>query len=135
MSSEFDVQVAIYDALSGDGSLSALGPTVVASGRTSSDGSSIYPYVAVARIFLAEFDTDDTNGFDAVFRIHTWTNTGSEKLAKDIQGAIYGVLHKGDLTIPGFNVINIYREDSDVTRVDSGAHHGVCDYRALLDKL
>jgi len=135
VSNEFAVQTAIYDAVSGDAAVSDLVATVVDFGPTAADASSIYPYVAIGDVIFGEMDTDTTNGFDAVLRVHTWTNTGSAKLCRDIQGAIYDVLHNGDLTIPGFNVINIYREDSDVTLVQSGAHHGVCEYRALLDKL
>lgn len=134
MSSEFDIQAAIYSALSGSAELTALGPAIVDFGPTAEDGSTVYPYVTVGDILLGEFDTDDTNGFDVELRVHTWTNTGSAKLAKQIQGAIYGALHKADIEVPGFNLINIYREDSDVMKSSSGAHHGVCEYRALADK-
>lgn len=132
MSVEFNTQAAVFSAISEDAAVSALVSTVVDFGERKHNGSTVYPYVAVGDIIRNEWDTDTSNGFDAVFRVHTWTNTGSAKLALDIQGAIYAVLHKQDLTITGASTINLYRMSSFVMRDPSGAHHGVCEYRGLI---
>lgn len=134
MSAEFDIQAAVFSALSGSSAVTDLVSTIVDFGPREDDAAAIYPYIAIGNIFLNEMDTDNTNGFDAVMRIHTWTNTGSAKLAKDTQGAIYGVLHKADLSVTGFDTINLYRVDSRVMQAASGAHQGVCEYRGLFDK-
>ena len=110
-----------------------MGASIVDFGPTAEDASTIFPYVAVGEAHVGEMDTDDTDGFDVLMRIHSYSNTGSGKQVKDMQAAIYGELHHQELSITGFTTILIYREDSQVMRTSKGAFHGVCEYRALID--
>lgn len=134
MAAEFDLQQALYDTLSGLAALTAIGAAVVDFGPTDADASTIYPYVGIGQVFMGEWDTDDTAGFDALVRIHSYSNTGSAEQVKDMQGAIYAALHRQDLSVSGYETILCRREDSDVMRTSQGAFHGVCEYRIYLDK-
>ena len=131
--STFPIQSAIYTALSGSAALISLGVEVTDFGPRPNDGAQPYPYVAIGSIILAEMDTKTSNGFDAAIRIHTHSNSGSAKQCREIQDAIYTALHRVDLTVSGFNAIQVYRVDSDITQAATGAFHGVCEYRALFD--
>lgn len=130
MSAEFEIQKALYQALSG------LGLTVYDSAPQAADGGSRadWPYVEVGFISLAPFDTANSTGFDAVARIHTRSRSGSMAETKDIQGQIYERLHRGPLSVAGYQTVTMQRELSRCDRMSDSSFHGVCEYRLLLDK-
>jgi len=136
MAAEFEIQKALYTALNGDVTVSGLVASVRDAGQQASDGgaASAFPYIEVGFISLAEYDTQRQTGFDFLARIHTWSRSASMKEVKLIQGAIYDVLHVQNLTITGHSNILLRREESDVLRASSGAFHGVCEYRGLVEK-
>lgn len=130
MSAETAVQGALYSALS------ALGLTVVDRGRQATDGGSAtpFPYVEVGFVVMNPFDTASETGFDYLARIHTRSRSGSMKEAKDIQGQIYDRLHRGALTVTGYQHVLVQRERSEVLDAPDGSFHGVCEYRGLISK-
>lgn len=127
-------EIAIQGALSS--ALSALSLSVVDVGKQAADGSSAtpFPYVEIGMIVLNPFDTARETGFDYLARIHTRSRSGSMKEAKTIQGQIYARLHRGALSVGGFNHVLIQRERSEVLRAPDGSFHGVCEYRGLIEK-
>lgn len=135
MAAEFEIQKTIYLALSGDPTLSALVKSVTDVGMQAANGGSgdAFPYVEVGFISLSEYDTHSERGFDFLARIHTWSRSSSMKECKEIQGAMYDVLHLASLTIVGQSLILLRREDSDTLRTADGAFHGVCEYRGLVE--
>lgn len=130
MGAEVAVQQALF------GALAALGLTVVDQGQQSADGgdAGAFPYVEIGFITMAPFDTAGETGFDYLARIHVRSRSGSMKEGKLIQGQIYDRLHRGALTITGFNHILIQRERTDVLPMPSKQFHGVCEYRGLIEK-
>jgi hypothetical protein len=127
MPAEFEVQKALYTAVSG------LGYTAYDSAPQVSDPGAVTSWVEVGAIVMAPFDTKDRNGFDFVARLHTHSRSQSMKEAKDIQGAVYAALHHGTLTVTGYRTVLLRREQSDVTRAPDGSFHGVCEYRGLIE--
>ena len=130
---EVAIQTAIYSALSGASAVTDLCPNIYDFGPNVEDAATIFPYIAMGAIDLAQFDTDTSTGFDGVIRIHTWTNTGGALATRAIQSAMYATLHRQALTVTGMNAITIERTASDVLQASSGAFHGICDYRGLFD--
>lgn len=130
MSGEIEIQKALFTALS------ALGLRVVDFGKQAADGgsSTAFPYVEIGFIVLNPFDTAPETGFDYVARIHVRSRSGSMAETKGIQGQIYDRLHRGALTVTGFNHILIQRENSQVMIAPDNAFHGVCEYRGLVEK-
>lgn len=124
MSAEFEVQKALYSALS------ALGLRVVDRGKQ----DAVYPYVEVGFIVMNAWDTAGDTGFDYLARIHVRSRSGSMAEAKGIQGQIYDRLHRGSLTITGFSHILIQRERSEVLTAPDNEFHGVCEYRGLIER-
>jgi hypothetical protein len=114
--------------------INALGYTTYTVRPQASDGAAtaVFPHVQLGTIVLNENDTDTTDGFDFVARIHTRWRGGSELVGKAIQDAIYGALHNGSLTVTGWSKVLIQRRSSDVTRLEDGSFHGVCEYRGLI---
>ena len=129
MSGERAIQKALFDALT------ALGLRVVDRGRQAADGgaATAFPYVEIGFIVVNPFDTARELGFDYLARIHVRSRSGSMAEAKDIQGQIYARLHRGALTVAGFNHILIQRERSEVLDAPDGQFHGVCEYRGLVE--
>jgi len=127
---EVAIQGALFSALS------ALGLSVVDTGQQAADGGSAtpFPYVEVGMIILNPFDTASETGFDYLARIHTRSRSASMRQAKEIQGQIYNRLHRGALTVTGFQHVLIQRERSEVMRAPDGSFHGVCEYRGLVTK-
>jgi len=94
-----------------------------------------FPYVTIGDDTFNPFDGDDFTGFDSTLTIHTWSRTDGKAETKTIQGQIYDLLHRANLTILGYNVITIDQvfEDS-FTDTDGLTRHGVQRYRILITK-
>ena len=129
MSAETAVQGALYSALS------TLGLTVYDTAPQAADGASMasWPYVEVGMIVMQPFDTYAETGHEFAARIHTRSRSASMAEVKALQGQIWARLHRGALTVPGHNFINLIRESSDATRAPDGSFHGVCVYRGLIE--
>lgn len=137
MSAETEIQKAVYTALNGNSAFRALVSGLYDAPPQFSDGGSAanFPFVTVGSISPAEYDTQSKAGFDAVIRLHSFSRSSSMKQVKEIQGAAYDVLHLGSLTMTGYRLVIMRRETSDVQRDSDGSFHGVCDYRALIEKI
>lgn len=136
MSAETEIQKAVYTALNGNSAFMALVRGLYDAPPQFSDGGSAanFPFTTVGSISPAEYDTQSKTGFDAVIRLHSFSRSSSMKQVKEIQGAAYNVLHLGSLTMTGYRLVIMRRETSDVQRDSDGSFHGVCDYRALIEK-
>lgn len=129
MSAEWEIQKGLYQALS------ALGLKVVDFGRQDADGgdSGPFPYVEVGMVVCRPWDTARELGHEFVARLHVWSRSGSVAETKAIQGQIYARLHRQAITVTGYSLILLQNELSDVMRAPSGAFHGVCEYRGLIE--
>lgn len=129
MAAEVEIQRGLYQALS------ALGLSVVDFGAQAADGGDAgpFPYVEVGTVIIRPWDTARETGHNFVARIHTWSRSGSVLECKTIQGTIYARLHRQAITVAGHNLITLQRELSEVMRAPSGAFHGVCEYRGLIE--
>lgn len=136
MGVELELQRALLARLSGDATLMATLKDVTDRQRPVADGGGAagFPYLH-ATIIVDEWDTDTTEGFEALIRLHTWSRSGSFAETKAVQGRLYNLLHRvTDMTVTGHNLILIRRESSWAeTDPDGITIHGVCEYRAILD--
>ena len=128
------IQQAIFSTLSSDDALIALCDTISDFGPRQDDASGIYPYIAFGDLILSEDDTDTTRGFDMSLRIHTYSDAGGTKECRQIQDAMYDLLHLSNLIVTGYNTVIIYREDSQILQTSRGAFHGIDEYRCLLER-
>lgn len=132
MGVEAAFQTAVFNRL--DGAIAGVqGVYDVAPQVEDGGDDSAFPYVTIGRVVITEMDTKPKTGFAAQMRVHTFSRTGSMLECKTIQGAIYALLHRSELTIPGFNNYSLLREDTDCLTDNDGKIHGVCEYRALIE--
>ena len=127
---QFALQTAIYSTLSNDNNLtSTLGAGVfdeVTEGAT-------YPFVALGEETAIDYGTKDLVGGETTINIHIWSQYKGSKETKNIMDRIHDLLHDSDISVSGFNLINLRFEYSDIMRDPDGVtRHGVMRFRAII---
>lgn len=138
MSFETALQSAIYSVLNGDATLSGLVvgvyddvPQAVDSGDPAQ-----FPYVNIGEAVHTEWDTDTSRGDDATITIHTWSRYAGRKEVKQIQGAIYDVLHRSALAVTGYATVSVdWQQSESFLDTDGETRHGVQTFRIILDEV
>lgn len=133
MGIEVELQKALFLRLSGGGTDAV---SVYDTAPQAGDGGddALFPYVTMGRMVITPMDTKVVIGFAAQIRIHTYSRTGSMLECKAIQGQIFDLLHRNELTIVGHHNVSLVREDTDCFSSQDGGIHGVCEYRALIEE-
>lgn len=136
MSEQVQTAIAIIAALKADAPLAAQLTTYAASPAVFThvpQDLAAYPYVV---LFEAGLDGDDNDcylGFDGTLNIHSWSDQRDMAIIGDIQKAIYDVLHHAELSMTGYELIELHQEFSTILRDPDGITlHGVQRYRIIL---
>lgn len=91
------------------------------------------PYVVIGDDTLAPFDTDGASGFEATISIHTWSTYRGRKEIKEMQGAIYDLLHRAQLTFSGYTFLGCDSELSEsFIDADGVTRHGIQRFRIFI---
>lgn len=146
MSAEYEIQKSVYLALRASTNLSALLAKDVNDKTKSaiydnvpeavdSGSDSVFPYVTIGDDTALEWDTDTSVGKEATLTIHSWSRYRGRKEVKQIQGAIYDVLHLSNLIITGYYSV-LMRSEYSETLVDPDGltRHGVQRFRLIMEK-
>ena len=100
------------------------------------DQGSVYPYVVIGEDGAAEWDTDTEQGAEELVTIHTWSRYKGREQTKEIQEAIYEILHRKELTINNAIFYSMFWEFSDsFVDPDGETRHGVTRYRMRYDSI
>jgi len=92
-----------------------------------------YPYVVLYDIDLNGDDNDITLAFDGVFNLHSWSDSLDFAVIGNIQKAIYNALHRANLTMTDYDLIDMYQENQITLRDPDGITlHGVQRFRIIL---
>lgn len=131
-SSAWELQKAIYAALTADAALTTL-----------LGGAHIYddvprgaelPYITFGQSSVRDWSTGTDPGFEHLFTLHVWTRVNGERMAHQIMSALRDGLHDAALTLSGFKLVNLRHEFSDSFRdADGETIHGVVRYRAVTE--
>lgn len=126
----FQLQTAIYSALSGDNALTeTLGATVV---DDVPHGTS-YPFVSIGEARSSDYSTKNEVGGESLINIHIWSQYKGSKECKQIMDRVHDLLHDSNLNVSGFNLINLRFDFSDIMRDSDGStRHGVMRFRAII---
>lgn len=126
---EFAIQAGLYQALT------LAGLTVHDVQPQAADGGSDAPYpcVTVGTVALAPWDTKDRTGFDFSARIHVYSRSGSLRETKDIQSLLYRTLHRGEIAVAGYALVDLLFETGTVLRETDGSFHGISTFRGLIE--
>ena len=127
---QFALQSTIYSTLNNDNTLtSTLGAGVfdeVTEGTT-------YPFVAIGEDTVTDFGTKTEDGGQFTINIHVWSQYTGSKETKNIMDRIHDLLHDSNLSVTGFNLVNLRIEFSDILRDPDGiTRHGVMRFRAII---
>jgi len=126
---QFPLQQAIFSALN----VSAVTSDLSCGVFDDVPQSASYPYIALGEETAVDFSVKDIQGGDFTVNIHVWSQYKGSKETKQIMDKIHDLLHNINLTVTGFNLINLRFEFSDIMRDPDGiTRHGVMRFRAII---
>tara|TARA_Y100000114_G_scaffold156999_1_gene186499 strand:- start:4719 stop:5120 length:402 start_codon:yes stop_codon:yes gene_type:complete len=126
---QFPLQQAIFSALN----VSAVTSDLSCGVFDDVPQSASYPYIVLGEETAVDFSVKDIQGGDFTVNIHVWSQYKGSKETKQIMDKIHDLLHNINLTVTGFNLINLRFEFSDIMRDPDGiTRHGVMRFRAII---
>jgi|TARA_R100000149_G_scaffold29743_1_gene11423 hypothetical protein len=127
---QFALQSAIYSTLNSDSNLtSTLGAGVFDDVTEGTDT----PFVTIGEDTASEYDTKDLDGAETTINIDVWSEYKGSKECKQIMDRIHDLLHDSNISVTGFNLVNLRFEFSDIIRDPDGVtRHGVMRFRAVI---
>jgi len=94
------------------------------------------PYVKIGNATDMPFDTDEDTGFETTVTVHAHSEYLGKKEVQNMQAAIYDALHRAELTVSGYHVLDVQQEFSEMLDDDDGiSRHGVQRFRIYIEKL
>lgn len=130
MSFETVTQQAIFTALNGNITATVYDDVpILPNGQPLTN----FPYVVIGNDTFVPWDTDDTVGGEMTITLHIWSRAAGFKECKAIMGEIYAILHRAQLTVTGYNLVDCLCEFSEtMTDADGETRHGVARYRLTI---
>jgi len=127
---QFALQTTIYSTLANDNTLTS---TLSAGVYDEVLEGASYPFVSLGEETAVDYSTKDTDGGETTINIHIWSQYKGAKETKQIMDRIHDLLHDSNLSVTGFNLINLRYEFSDIMRDPDGVtRHGVMRFRAII---
>ena len=130
-------QRAIFEALKDSVPLSELITGVYDDSPQAIDpgAAANYPYVTIGDINGAEHDTDTSVGAVLSCVIHTWDRSRGREKLKEIQGTIYNILHRANLSVYCYDLLDIhYLNGESFLDSDGKTRHGVQTFQLTIIK-
>jgi len=126
---QFALQTTIYNALN----VSAITTTLNCGVYDEVIEGNTYPFITLGEETTIDYSTKTATGSETTINIHIWSQYKGSKETKNILDKIHDLLHDSNLTVTGFNLINLRFEYSDIMRDPDGiTRHGVMRFRAII---
>ena len=126
---QFQLQSSIYSALN----VSAITSTLSCGVYDEVIEGNTYPFINIGEDTVIDYGTKDLDGGDFTVNIHIWSQYKGSKETKEIMDKVHDLLHDSNLSVTGFNLINLRFEFSDIMRdTDGVTRHGVMRFRAII---
>jgi len=126
---QFALQTTIYNALN----VSAITTTLNCGVYDEVIEGNPYPFITLGEETTVDYSTKTATGSETTINIHIWSQYKGSKETKNILDKIHDLLHDSNLTVTGFNLINLRFEYSDIMRDPDGiTRHGVMRFRAII---
>lgn len=126
---QFQLQSSIYTALN----VSAITSTLSCGVYDEVIEGNTYPFINIGEDTVIDYGTKDLDGGDFTVNIHIWSQYKGSKETKEIMDKVHDLLHDSNLSVTGFNLINLRFEFSDIMRdTDGVTRHGVMRFRAII---
>jgi hypothetical protein len=128
----WDLQKAVYAALSGDAALTALlGEGGV---HDAAPPDAAFPYVVIDQMQVRDWSTGTEEGAEHILTLHVWSRHAGKREAYEIADAVRAVLDTAFLTLEDHRLINLRHQYSELKRDEDGeTHHGVLRFRAVTE--
>jgi hypothetical protein len=126
---QFQLQTAIYTALN----VSAITTTLSCGVYDEVIEGNTYPFITLGEETTIDYSTKTATGGETTINIHIWSQYKGSKQTKEIMDKVHDLLHDSNLSVTGFNLINLRFEYSDIMRDPDGiTRHGVMRFRAII---
>ncbi|MDA0780675.1 MAG: DUF3168 domain-containing protein [Rickettsiales bacterium] len=124
----WDMQKALYDALTGDATLTGL----ITGVYDHVEQETAFPYVTIGESSINAFDTKDTDGMEHILTINSWSRKRGRKEIKQIHAEIYRILQNQNISISNQHIILIQFDFEEIYLDPDGlTYHGVLRFRCL----
>ena len=122
----WNVQRAVYSALTGASALTALLADGASSVYDDVPENATFPYITLGEGFADAWEEKDNVGQEHDLTIHTWSRYEGFKECKQIMQAIYDALNRVALTVTGQDVMDCRMTFAHFMRDPDGeTRHGV----------
>lgn len=128
----FELQKAVFSKLAGDAQVTAL----LGGARIYNDvprGAAL-PYITIGDSTVRDWSTGSEGGHEHLLSILVWSRANGEREVHRILSAVEAALDDAPLTLPGFRLVNIRHEFSEIRRdADGETSRGVMRLRAVTE--
>ena len=125
--SSWELQQAIYTALTGDATLMAMIQGV----HDHVPQGAAFPYVTVGEATARDWSAVGLNGIEATLILNVWSRARGRKEAKQIMAEMHRILDDANLAVSGHALVDLRFEFSETMLDPDGlTYHGVTRYRA-----
>ena len=129
--SSWELQQAIYTALTSDATLMAL----ITGVHDHVPQGAAFPYVTVGESTARDWSAAGVSGIETTLIVHVWSRERGHKDVKQVLAEIHRILHDADLTVPGHVLVWLRFEFSQTSLdADGATYHGIARYDALTNQ-
>ena len=132
LSAGWDLQRAVYGALTGDATLVALlgGPHIY----DDVPQTAAFPFVTIGRSELRDWSTGTEQGTEHQLAVHVWSRVAGRREVHEILGVLADILHEASLSLTDHVLVNLRQDFSEVRRDPDGkTYHGIMRLRAATE--
>jgi len=133
-SASWDLQKAVYAALSADGAL-----TTLLGGASIYDAApqdAAFPYVVIDHMQIRDWSTGTEPGAEHMLMLHVWSRYAGKREAHEVADAVRAALDGAMLGLDDHRLVNLRHQYSELKRDEDGeTQHGVLRFRAVTEPL
>ena len=126
--SSWELQKAIYAALTGDSALMAM----ITGVHDHVPQGAAFPYVTIGEASAVDWRTVGHDGMELTLVLHVWSRERGRKEAKLVLAEIHRILNDAKLTVPGHVLVWLrFGFSQSIADNDGVTYHGIARYSAL----
>jgi hypothetical protein len=132
MSSDAELQKAIFGALGANGALAGLVGTRI---FDHAPANVAFPYITFGRTSVYDWSTGTESGTEHLFTLHVWSKGKGKKEVLEIMQLARETLHDAALELEGHKLVNLRLAFCEARYDDRNeAHHGLLRFRAVVEE-
>ena len=132
MNAAAELQKAVFAALGGDATLTAL----MGAGRVldHAPANVAFPYITFGRTSAFDWSTSTETGSEHLLTLHVWSKAKGKAETLAIMEAARARLHDGSLALAGHQLVNLRHEFAEVRFDDENSvYQGALRFRAVVE--